>query len=318
MKKILKRTLIGIGAIIGVAIVVAAVFMLYIYVKTDRVGYHQKWSDELGTAYRNIRYGQKERNVYDLFIPAKAERRDSVALMLYVHGGSWTGGNKEDIEYECCNAARNGYLSAALNYTLVSEQSGGNIMAMTDEIHQCVAHIKQETERLGYKVSKMSIGGVSAGGHLAMLYAYSRGKDSPIPVAFVVDQVGPADLTIIFQVDSTKIEKEGADALVSCISGAKLLPDEYDKHSLDSIILAASPVSYVDSLSAPTLMAYGAEDGIVKQPHSERLKAALKRYGIEHEFYWFPHSNHALYGDPDMTEKFHQAITAYSKKFFGY
>ena len=38
------------------------------------------------------------------------------------------------------------------------------------------------------------IGGASSGAHLAMLYAYSRGDKSPLPISFVVDAVGPVDI----------------------------------------------------------------------------------------------------------------------------
>lgn len=317
MNKIAKRILIGLGGLVGVTLVAAGGFLLYLHLKFGEVGYNQKWSDDLGMAYRDIHYGEGEANTYDLFIPKHSQRRDSVAVMLFVHGGSWTGGDKKEMEFECCNAAKNGYLSATMNYHVAADDSPASMMGMLDEIQQCIAHVKQKTETLGYHVSQMSIGGISAGGHLSMLYAYSRREQSPLPIAFVIDQVGPVDLRVIFQVPEEYADIDEIHNLVRMVSG-KDFPKGMTKQTVDSVLLAASPIAYVDSLSAPTLMAYGANDGIVHKPHSEKLTAAFKKSSLAYKFFWFPNSNHALYGDPDQTEKFHQAITEYSKHYFGY
>ena len=45
--------------------------------------------------YLDVSYGKRPHNIYDLFHPKDADKKDSLALILYVHGGSWVGGDKD-------------------------------------------------------------------------------------------------------------------------------------------------------------------------------------------------------------------------------
>ena len=71
-----------------------------------------------------------------------------------------------------------------------------SIFRNLDEIDACIASIKAALEDLEFDTSKthLVIGGASSGAHLAMLYSYSRGQRSPLPISFVVDAVGPVDM----------------------------------------------------------------------------------------------------------------------------
>lgn len=57
----------------------------------------------------------------------------------------------------------------------------------------CINAIYEKTSELGYTIDKMATSGYSAGGHLALLYAYSRPDAAAIPVKLVFEEVGPAD-----------------------------------------------------------------------------------------------------------------------------
>ena len=63
---------------------------------------------------------------------------------------------------------------------------------MNNEIKNCVDAINEKCQELGYRVTGMATCGVSAGGTLAMNYAYTSGEYSAIPVKFVFQLVGPA------------------------------------------------------------------------------------------------------------------------------
>lgn len=58
------------------------------------------------------------------------------------------------------------------------------------EIRDSIPHVIAEAEKLGYKVDKMAISGGSAGGTLALLYAYRDAEQSPVPVKMVFEAVG--------------------------------------------------------------------------------------------------------------------------------
>ena len=120
-----------------------------------------KWHDEYGERYKDIAYGSLKNNTYDLYLPHDAAEKDSLALMLYVHGGSWIAGNKWDHNKECYKWVQEGYATASMNYSLLNEE-GTSLFTMLDEIEACIRHIKGFAEEKGIHISQMSIAGTSA------------------------------------------------------------------------------------------------------------------------------------------------------------
>ena len=47
--------------------------------------------------YENLRYGEAERDLVTVYVPKSAYDRESNGCILFIHGGSWNGGEKEDI-----------------------------------------------------------------------------------------------------------------------------------------------------------------------------------------------------------------------------
>mgnify|MGYP000680039806 CR=1 FL=1 len=80
-------------------------------------------------------------------------------------------------------------------YQLHSEDEAhpeASVYSQSVEIRDSIPHVIAEAEKLGYKVDKMAISGGSAGGTLALLYAYRDAEQSPVPVKMVFEAVGPA------------------------------------------------------------------------------------------------------------------------------
>ena len=155
--------------------------------------------------------GDPDVNNYDLYIPNSAKKDDKHLVMLFIHGGAWVSGFKTDVNQYVYEFASRGYITATIKYTLLDQDAlknkdltdeGANeykslsIFRDLDEIDACIASIKSGLEGLGFDTSKtqLAIGGGSSGSHLTMLYSYSRGNTSPIPINFIVNIVGPTDI----------------------------------------------------------------------------------------------------------------------------
>lgn len=141
------------------------------------------------------------KNNYDLYVPSssKTPRNQKHIVILFIHGGAWTMGVKTDVNPYIHDFASKGYITATIKYTLLRNEMDDpslSIFRNLDEIDACIKSIKNSLVTLGFDTSKtqLVIGGASSGAHLAMLYAYSRGKESAIPIKFVVDGVGPVDI----------------------------------------------------------------------------------------------------------------------------
>ena len=139
---------------------------------------------------------QSERQRMDIYLPWKKGETDVVLL---IHGGGWWEGDKSSYRADCRKYARRGYAAATINYRFIDasppEQQSVSCVDMLDDIGSAVATLKAKMLEKGYRPRKMAVAGLSAGGHLALLYGYSRYGQSAIPIAFLVSDVGPSDFT---------------------------------------------------------------------------------------------------------------------------
>ena len=128
-------------------------------------------------SYLNQSYGANSRNVYDLYLPANTS--GDISMILYIHGGAWIFGSKEDMTSEALSACQTyGIATAALSYRYASlDVHGWDIL---DDIQACVAAIKDFATSKGLNIKKMMVYGFSAGAHLSLMYGYTKAATSAI------------------------------------------------------------------------------------------------------------------------------------------
>jgi len=151
--------------------------------------YTVNWSDKIGTVYHDLSYGEGAANRFDLYVPAD-HSQETYGLIVYLHAGGFTTGDKRDdasiLQWLCSL----GYVAAGINCTLFSKENpGANAYTQSMEIKESIPHVVREAEKLGYHVDRMAISGGSAGGCLALLYAYRDAADAPVPVRMVFEGV---------------------------------------------------------------------------------------------------------------------------------
>jgi len=308
MKKILKW---GCGCLIGfVVLAVVAVIVFHFVMKP-------KWDDSYGIRYENLTYGSGEQNTYDLYLPHSGTNQKHSGLLLYVHGGSWTGGDKSHHHRECYKWVQQGYVTATMNYTLLSDKdNAGSVPLMLDEIEKCVESIVVKAGKEGYHIDQMAIAGTSAGGHLAMMYAYSHSH--PLPVRFEAIKVGPADFDILFPYDENA-DKKDAERFIKVCTGKNFNLEGKGKAYIDSLKNVASPVTYInDSTALPAIFAYGEKDKLIVPGHYHRLTHIYDSIGAPYSLIVYPNSGHFLHADSDCTERYEQTLADYLRKYFGY
>ena len=143
--------------------------------------------------------GSTRDNNYDLYVPNGLNKNGKHVVILFIHGGAWVSGFKTDVNEYVHEFANRGYITATIKYTLLKRTMDDptvSIFRNLDEIDACITSIKDVLGQLGFDTTKSNlvIGGASSGAHLAMLYSYSRGSESAIPIKFIVDAVGPVDI----------------------------------------------------------------------------------------------------------------------------
>lgn len=278
--------------------------------------YTVDWNDTVGTVHTDLFYGEKDANKFDLYLPADSSK-DSYGLVVYLHAGGFTTGDKTDdasmLQWLCAK----GYVAAGINYTLQSESNpGANVYTQSMEIKASMPYVIAAAEKLGYHIDEMAISGGSAGGCLALLYAYRDADTSPVPVKMVFEAVGPSsfypeDWTNYGFDQNTEEAKAGAAGLFSVMAGKEIKTEWLGTARYDEEIKDISALLWVNENTVPTLMAYGMYDSVQPYAASIRLDAALTANQVPHDYIVLTHSGHGLQNDNKEFHTYYQKIEEY-------
>ena len=149
------------------------------------------------TIHKNVAYGDKQEEVMDIFIPHSAKNNEFNGCLLFIHGGSWAGGDKAEESLKCRVIANQGYVTATMNYSVFTENNKDtyNVWLVMEQITKAFTKIQQFCAQNGVNITMGATAGYSAGGHLAMLYAYSKADNAPFKIAFTASLAGPANFS---------------------------------------------------------------------------------------------------------------------------
>ena len=76
-----------------------------------------------------------------------------------------------------------------------------------------------------------------------------------------------------------------------------------------------SAAEWVSENPVPTVVAYGTYDRVQPFLASLRLKAALEENNVDHRYFEFPHSGHALQNDNTLSRQWMEAIEEYLDRY---
>lgn len=308
-KQIFKNTLL---ALLVFSLSIALGFGVKVATTTNPL--KVKWSDAVGTIKTDFAYGDQPSQKFDLYLPAD-KSKSSYGLVVYLHAGGFAVGDKSDDMDTLKYFTSKGFVASGINYTLASEKNpNANVLTMTNEIREAVPKVVEQAKKLGYNVDRMAVMGGSAGGALAMVYAYRDGKMSPVPIKFVMYQVAPSSFEPSDWYGKSD-DLQGAAAWVSMMSGVPTTPEmmksgEYKRH-----LTPISGYEWVNEQSPPTLCAFGKLDKVMPFTTTPKLFDALKKYNVPHDCYIYEHSGHGLHRDKDQREKFYQSLNQYLDKY---
>ncbi|MDW8141535.1 MAG: alpha/beta hydrolase, partial [Candidatus Bipolaricaulota bacterium] len=120
--------------------------------------------------YTNIAYydgpeADAVKHRLDLFVPQDAKE---APVMLFVHGGGWTSGDKNLYGFLGRTFAQQGILTAVMNYRLSPQVQHP---AHIEDVARAFAWVHRNIARYGGSAQKIFVMGHSAGGHLIALLA---------------------------------------------------------------------------------------------------------------------------------------------------
>ncbi len=230
----------------------------------------------------------------DLYVPKSRKAGEKSPAVLLIHGGGWKEGDKRqarEIEFGV-TLAKNGFVAASINYAL---RSDGKFPLNLQDCKNGIRYLRAHADELGIDPDRISVMGGSAGGHLALLVAYTADQSNLAPsqpypgvsdkVSSVVDFYGISNLATRKETDPSgkPIKIEPLDSTTQSIFGST--PQDWKK---------ASPVTYVKRDVPPTLILHGKKDTTVDSDQSQELADALKKTGATYEIIWLPNAPHSF------------------------
>jgi len=242
----------------------------------------------LAEVERDLEYGSVEGRALTLNL-FKPEGKQA-GLLVYIHGGAWRAGAKEDCPI--LDLVQAGYVVASVDYRLTPQAP---FPANVHDIKGAIRFLRAEAPRLGIDADRMAIVGSSAGGHLAALVGVSEGVPElegsvgghvgvSSRVHAIVSFFGASNLeTILGQ--STEYGLSVREPALRLLLGGSPL----EKPALARL---ASPVAHLDPNDPPTLLIHGDADPQMPVQQSEELERACAARGVQATLHIIPGARH--------------------------
>lgn len=219
-------------------------------------------------------YGVDARQVLDLYVPAG--KRDA-PLVVFVHGGRWFRGGKEQAaDYGRIDAM----LAAGLAVATINYRYSTTAIwpAQQDDVLSALEWLKENGTRLGIDSHHLALWGQSSGAHLALAAATVLARRKDMSLRAVVAWFPPSDLTRLRQ-DRIEDDVPGGNETdqeplpESMLIGAPIA-------TAGAVADAASPAITIAALPrdvhlAPVLLAHGTMDPTVSPLQSQRLQRII-------------------------------------------
>ena len=245
-----------------------------------------------------------------LTLPSGVELQDSFKasqakpMVLYVHGGPVA---RDSFGYNSVHQwlSNRGYAVLSVNYR-ASSGFGKEFIRKGDgewsgKMHDDLLYAVSWAINNGItEKGKVAIFGGSYGGY-ATLVGLSM---TPDIFACGVDIVGPSNLQTLY--DSIPPYWEPFILTLRRRFGLSLETKDLDQEILARI----SPITYVDQIKKPILIAHGANDPRVKQAESEQIVAKMKEKNIPYTYLLYPNEGHG-FARPENRASFY----AYAEEF---
>jgi acetyl esterase/lipase len=211
-------------------------------------------------------------------------------LVVLIHGGGWSGGDRSAYAAEMRLLAGQGYAAASVGYRLAAAPRN-TFPAAVEDVRCAVRWLRANAATYGIDPSRVAALGSSAGGHLAAMLGTAAdvgGLDGACPlldrspaVGAVVAVAGPHDIRTAGPLDS------GQRGMVENFLGVRPEADP-------ARALLASPAVHVTPGDPPFLLIHGTADEVVPIRQSRSMRDTLRAAGVPVTLIELPGVGHSV------------------------
>ncbi len=295
-KKIVKRVLKGllIVLILFVVLMLTPRVIGFLFPNKAPIGYHFEALDYLAIGaglekliarepdvpsniqgFKDVEYKNVNGKSLQIDVYKKKELQEKAPLLVFIHGGGWRSGKRQDYLVYLLDYAEKGYVTATISYRLKKDSI---YPAAIEDVMDGIDFLFQHGETYGYDTSRVALIGGSAGAHLSMLAGYGWEKPQKHKVKAVVDIYGPVDMTTPYAQTQFMVND--------------FIGHPYSEKS--ELYWEASPAKYLNKNLPPTLILQGTSDNLLPPSQSDTLHARLDRLGVPNIYHRLPLWPHAM------------------------
>ena len=215
--------------------------------------------------------------------------------MIYIHGGGWRAGSKNNIPGWLKTFVADGQLSVvSVEYRFT------NVATHPAQVNDClraIQFVRQNARKWNINPNRLGVTGGSAGGHLSAYVALhddaaDSKSDDPVQhnssrVACAVSFAGPTDWTLL---NSIEHRHPAYRQLIGYEPGTPAAD------LASKLVKDVSPISFASKDDPPIMQVHGDKDDIVPIQHAANLHQKLKTLGVESELVVIPGGNHGVAG----------------------
>ncbi|MES2788415.1 MAG: alpha/beta hydrolase [Planctomycetota bacterium] len=260
---------------------------------------------QLEVEYRpNVEYGTGGKHKLRLHLALPKGGGAKRPVLIFIHGGGWTGGSRDDLSNQIQFAAKQGYVAVSVGYRFAPENP---FPAQVEDVKCSVRWLRAHADELQLDGNKLGAIGFSAGAHLAMLLGVmdkadglegSGGwADQSSKVQAVVGYFGPTNL----QADLPPLSR----GIVKHFIG-------FDQAEKPELYKQASPITYVNKGDAPMLLYQGTEDVLVPYDQAWFMAQALTKAKVPGRVELLLGVNHGWDGT-EMTRTERESLDFFAK-----
>lgn len=211
-------------------------------------------------------------------------------VVVYVHGGAWRAGSREDVPV--LGLIEHGFAIASVDYRLSTQ---ARFPAQIHDIKAAIRFLRARAGELKIDMTRIAIVGSSAGGHLAALTGVTNGHaELEGTVGTHLDQSSRVDAIVSFYGASNLQSILGQSTefgLGVRVPALKLLLGDVPEKQ-PALAKLASPVAHLDAQDPPLLLIHGDADPQMPLAQSVEFHEACKKIGAPVELVILPGAKH--------------------------
>lgn len=253
----------------------------------------------------DVSYGEHEKQKMDVYLPANRSTEDTKVL-IYAHGGGFLAGDRKEVDpLIISHFVARGWAVVNISYRLVNSElpspSFTNDIQVIDQVSDvsaAVDHVLAHAREWAINGHRIGVAGHSAGGTLALLYAYSEHNASG-KVKAVANWAGALDLAFT----QTEIDSFGPEIrLIIYELIRRLTGQPYSPNNMENLE-AISPHYVIHTTKAIPVINIFPEHNIVGDlPRQdietyERFTNRLNNLGIPNRFIQIDNMDHGFHGN---------------------